>query len=92
MKYVLLGKLGPASIKSQGQRVKKAKAKLKQLGIAIEAVYYVQGQYDFVDVVEVKDPKALLAFSVWYARSGHGTIQSLPAFDERTMARAVARA
>ncbi len=30
----------------------------------------------------------MLAFSVWYAKQGFGSFQSLPAFDGKTMAEA----
>lgn len=89
MKYVLLGTLGTEWAKRHGKRVESARAKLQQLGITLEAVYYTQGQYDFVDVVDTPEPEALLTFSVWYAAQGYGHIQSMPAFDPEAMTRAV---
>ena len=55
-------------------------------------LYYTQGQYDFVDVVDAPNPEAVLAFSVWYANKGFGRLQSMPAFDEKAMDKAVKRA
>ena len=52
MKYVLLGSLSDKWTTKQTQRTKSAKAKLKKLKIKLEAVYYIQGEFDFVDVVE----------------------------------------
>ncbi len=60
MKYVLLGTLSTDWAAKHGQRVESATAKLKELGITLEAVYYTQGQYDFVDVVDAPEPEALL--------------------------------
>ena len=85
MKYVLLGKLSPEWITRSAQRVKSAKKQLGHLGIRLESYYYTQGTYDFVDVVEAGDAKAMLAFSVWYAQQGYGAITTLPAFDGADM-------
>ncbi len=91
MKYVLLGTLSTAWAAQHGQRIESATAKLKELGITLEAVYYTQGQYDFVDVVDTPEPEDLLTFSVWYVTQGFGHIQSMPAFDLDTLARATAK-
>lgn len=91
MKYVMLGTLGPGSMKKQETRTTTARAKLKELGMRLESVYYTQGTYDFVDVVEAPSAEAMLAFSVWYSEQGYGKLQSLPAFDERTMVKALAK-
>jgi uncharacterized protein with GYD domain len=91
MKYLLLGTLGTDWAAKHGRRVESSKAKLAELGITLEAVYYTQGQYDFVDVVEAPEPEALLTFSVWYVSQGYGHIQSMPAFDPETLARAASK-
>ena len=91
MKYVLLGTLSTEWAAQHGQRVESATAKLKELGITLEAVYYTQGQYDFVEVVDTPEPEDLLTFSLWYVTQGFGHIQSMPAFDPDTLARATAK-
>ena len=91
MKYVLLGTLSTDWAAKHEQRVESATAKLKELGITLDAVYYTQGQYDFVDVVDTSDPAALLTFSVWYVTQGYSHIQTMPAFDPDTLARAAAK-
>lgn len=91
MKYVMLGTLGPGSMKKQESRTSNARAKLRELGMKLESVYYTQGQFDFVDVVDAPNPEAMLAFSVWYSEQGFGKLTSLPAFDERTMVKALSR-
>jgi uncharacterized protein with GYD domain len=68
-----------------GERVERAKAKLAELGIKLESVYYTQGDVDFVDVVDAPNPEAMLAFSVWYVNQGYGRFRSLPAFDDAAM-------
>lgn len=92
MKYVMLGVLDAAWAGKQADRVKRAEAKLKELGIKLEGIHYTQGQFDFVDVVDAPDPEAMLGFSVWYASQGFGRIQSLPAFQQRAFEAAVRKA
>lgn len=92
MKYVMLGTLSPDWATKQSARTKAAKAKLKALGIKLEAVYYTQGQYDFVDIVDAPSADAMLAFSVWYVKQGFGHFQSMPAFDMAAMDRALKKA
>ena len=89
MRYVLLGTLGAGWAARHNERVRIARAKARELGIKFEAIHYTQGQYDFVDVVDTPSPEALLAFSVWYADNGYGRLQSLPAFDHKTMQAAI---
>lgn len=92
MKYVLLGTLSAEWAERHGERTDQAKAKLRELGITLEAVYYTQGDVDFVDVVEAPSPDAMLAFSIWYVKQGFGRFRSLPAFDDATMRAALAKA
>ncbi len=91
MRYVLLGNLEAAWAGKHKERVSKAEAKLKELGIKLESVCYTQGPYDFVDLVEAPTAEAMLSFSVWYASQGLGRIQSLPAFDPKAFEAAVKR-
>ncbi|MDP6068733.1 MAG: GYD domain-containing protein [Alphaproteobacteria bacterium] len=91
MKYVLLGKLSSDWMTRQEERLAGAKAKLADLGITIDAVYYTQGEYDFVDIMDAPDATAMLAFSVWYGQQGFGSLQTLPAFDEAAMAAALGK-
>jgi uncharacterized protein with GYD domain len=92
MKYVLLGSLGPEWAGRHAERVDQANAKLNELGIRLEAVYYTQGDVDFVDIVEAPNPEAMLTFSVWYVKQGYGRFRSLPAFDDAAMRKALERA
>ena len=92
MKYVLLGTLEAEWAGKQKERIKMAQAKLKELGISMQAVLYTQGPFDFVDVVDAPNAEAMLSFSVWYAAKGFGRIESLPAFDAQTFEAAVQRA
>ena len=92
MKYILLGTLSGDWAKKHKKRVESATAKLRQLGITLEATYYTQGRYDFVDVVAAPEPEPLLTFAVWYVNQGYGRIETMPAFDSETLARAAGKA
>jgi Uncharacterized conserved protein len=88
MRYVLLGNISGDWAARHLERSERAKAKLQDLGIKLEAVYYTQGPFDFVDVIDAPDAVAALAFSVWYANQGLGRVQTMPAFDSDTLERA----
>ena len=89
MKYVLLGTLSDKWAAKQTLRVRNSRDKLSNLGITLESVFYTQGEFDFVDIVEAPNSEAVLAFSVWYAKQGYGRVRSLPAFDTRSMTKAM---
>jgi len=88
MKYILLGTIDSKWLNKQSERYTKSSQKLKQLNIKLENVYYTQGQYDFVDVINAPGPESVLTFSIWYANKGFGRIQTLPAFGDKTMKKA----
>ena len=88
MKYILLGSIDSKWLNKQSERYTKSSEKLKQLDIKLENVYYTQGQYDFVDVINAPGAESVLTFSIWYANKGFGRIQSLPAFGDKVMKRA----
>ena len=88
MKYILLGSIDSKWLNKQTERYTKSSKKLKQLEIKLENVYYTQGQYDFVDVINAPGPESVLTFSIWYANKGFGRIQTLPAFGDKTMKQA----
>jgi uncharacterized protein with GYD domain len=88
MKYVFMGSLAPDWIGRQTERVGKVRAKAGELGIDIESLFYLQGEYDFIAIAEASDNYVILGFSLWYAKQGFGRITTMPAFDEETMERA----
>jgi uncharacterized protein with GYD domain len=92
MKYVVLGVLDAAWAGKHTERVHKAEAKLKELGIKVESIHYTQGRYDFVDVGDAPGPETMLSFSVWYATQGFGRLESLPAFEPKAFETATKQA
>jgi len=91
MKYIFLGTIDGKWLSKQSERFTKSSKKLKQLGIKLENVYYTQGNFDFVDVVDSPGPEAVLAFSIWYSNKGYGRIQTLPAFGDKAMRIAISK-
>ncbi len=89
MKYIFMGTIAPEWIGRQNERLQSCKVKADELGMRFEAIYYTQGNYDFVDVVEASDTNIVLGFSLWYAKQGYGKITTMPAFDEAAMEKAV---
>ncbi len=88
MKYILVGKLDRDWIGKHKERVETSRKKAEEFGITFDKIYYTQGVYDFIDVIEASDPYVVLAFSMWYAKQGYGSINTMPAFDEEAMERA----
>ncbi len=89
MKYIFLGTIAPEWIARHKKRLQSCKVKADELGMSFEAIYYTQGIYDFVDVVEASDTYIVLGFSLWYAKQGYGKITTMPAFDEAAMEKVV---
>ena len=83
MKYVLLGSISPSWLGKQAERLTKSNEKLKELGIKQVSVLYTQGQYDFIETIEASRPSSVLGFTIWYAKKVFGTIQTLPAFEDK---------
>ncbi len=92
MRYVLLGQIGQEWIKKHEQRVERVMQKFDELGITLETCYYTQGSIDFIDIVDSPSAESLLTFSAWYVGEGFGRFESLPAFDNETLARATGKA
>jgi len=92
MKYVVLGSINPKWADAPDERIRQVHAKLDQLQIAVDAVYYTQGEVDFVEILDVPTAEAMLALSLWYMTEGYGHLRSMPAFDMATVQAALAEA
>jgi uncharacterized protein with GYD domain len=83
--YVMMGKHSPDWIDKQLTRTKDAYEQFQNLGIRMLYSNYVQGQYDFVGIIDVPDAQAMLAFSIWYRMNKFGHIIAMPAFSRDQM-------
>lgn len=84
MKFVLVGNHEPATTSEKESRAKQAIAKAKSLGITIVQNHYTLGRFDAVTLIEAPGPEAVMQFSMWYAESGFGRIETLVALDPST--------
>ncbi len=62
MKYIFMGTIAPEWIGRQTERLQSCKVKADELGMSFDAIYYTQGIYDFVDVVEASDTNPYPSF------------------------------
>jgi len=92
MKFVLLATVSSHGAKKLKERGQRAAKKVKELGIKLEAVHYMNGPYDFVEIVSAPNAEAVLALSAWWAKAGYGGMITMPAHDAVAMKRADARA
>jgi uncharacterized protein with GYD domain len=88
MKFVLLGTISAKGAAKYKERGAKAFAKGKALGFKIEFLYYTQGPYDFVEVLDAPDAEAVLVMTTWFSKQGYGRVIALPAHDMEAMKRA----
>jgi uncharacterized protein with GYD domain len=89
MTYVVLYKYtdqGAKDMKSTVQRAAEAKAENEKRGFKVLGVYWTQGRYDLVAVVEAPDEQAMAASLVSVAGAGNVRSETLRAFtaDEMT--------
>ena len=69
-----------------GRVIQKIKCQAKTAWHQAGAVLYTQrGQYDFVEIIDAPGPETVLGFTIWYNKKGFGTMQSLPAFGDKTI-------
>ena len=76
--YVMLTTLtdqGRKTIKENPQRIKEVNKEVEATGIKILAQYALLGPYDFVNILEAKDNKAISKVSV--ELGARGTLQAL---------------
>ena len=76
--YVMLTTLtdqGRKTIKENPQRIKEVNKEVEAMGVKILAQYALLGPYDFVNVLEAKDNKAVSKVAV--ELGARGTLQTL---------------
>ena len=86
-KFVTLVNLtdqGVKNIKESPQRFETFKAMAEQAGIKIESVYYTQGQYDMVTIMEGSDEATMVAF-LKLASLGNARTETMRAYSVEEM-------
>jgi len=80
--YILLSTLtdeGWKAVKEKPERIKEVNKEIEAFGAKVISQYAVLGPYDFVNVVEAPDNKAIAKVSVELGSRGTIQIKSLPA-------------
>lgn len=76
--YIMLTTLtdeGRRTIKSNPQRIKEVNKEVEAMGVKILAQYALLGPYDFINVLEAKDNKAIAKVSL--ELGARGTLQTM---------------
>ena len=76
--YVMLTTLtgeGRKALKSNPQRIKEVNKEVEAMGVKILAQYALLGPYDFVNILEAKDNKAITKVAL--ELGARGTLQTL---------------
>ena len=76
--YVMLTTLtdeGRKTIKANPQRIKEVNKEVEAMGVKILAQYALLGPYDFVNILEAKDNKAITKVAI--ELGARGTLQTL---------------
>ena len=82
---------GIRTIKQTTRRAEAAKASAKELGVTVREVFWTQGQYDVVALVDAPDEAAVAAFGLNLAGGGNVRSQTLRAFTKDEMDKILAK-
>jgi len=86
--YVVLYKftdVGAKNIKETVQRARESRAENERRGFKVHGLYWTQGQYDMVAIVEAPDEQAMLAGLFNIAGAGNVRSETLRGFIETEM-------
>lgn len=92
--YVVLGTFtdqGMRNVKQTTQRADAARGAAKELGVNMREIYWTQGQYDLVTLVDAPDETSLSAFGLKLASAGNVKFQTLRAFTKDEMDKILAK-
>ena len=83
---------GRKNAKDTVKRARQARQENEQRGFQVRGLYWTQGPYDLVAVVDAPDEQAMIAGLFNIASEGNVRNQTLRAFTEEEMAAALSRA
>lgn len=83
---------GVKSFKETVSRARAAEAAMAKSGLTMKALYWTQGQYDLVSVVEAPDEETATAFLLSLGAQGNIRSNTLRAFSAEEMERIIAKA
>lgn len=76
---------GRKDAKGTVQRAREARAQNEQRGFKVHGLYWTQGQYDLVAIVEAPNEQAMMAGLFNVAGAGNTRSETLRAFTEQEM-------
>ncbi len=76
---------GIENVKGTVKRADAVKAAAKKYGVNMSQIYWTQGRYDMVAIIEAKDEKAAAAFGLAVGSSGSVRMETLRAFSKSEM-------
>jgi uncharacterized protein with GYD domain len=76
---------GAKNIKSTVQRTREVRADNEKRGFTMRGLYWTQGQYDLVAIVDAPNEQAMMAGLLNIAGAGNVHSETLRAFDESEM-------
>ena len=85
--FIMLSTLGPdgaATVRENPERIKAVSDEVTEMGVKVIAQYAVLGQYDFVNILEAPDEKAMAKVAMTLAARGtlkSTTLTALPIED-----------
>lgn len=94
-RYVVLYRFTDQGLKNIKDTVKRAQETRKAneaRGFKVIGTYWTQGQYDLVSIIEAPDEESMNAGLFNIAGAGNVHSETLRAYDENEMAKALARA
>ncbi len=92
--YVVLNKWTDQGIRNAKETVARAqqgRERLEQTGARLIAVYWTQGAYDVVSVLETQDEETAMALVLATGMQGNGRTETLRAFSAEEMQRILAK-
>ena len=82
---------GVRNVKETTRRAEQARQAIEQMGGRLETIYWTQGRYDLVAVVEAPDDETATAALLRIAGQGAVRTETLRAFDAEEMGRILGR-
>jgi uncharacterized protein with GYD domain len=86
--YIALAKWtdqGVRNAKGTVQRAAAYRSDLERRGVKLLSLYWTQGQYDTISVIEAPDTETAMAAVLALGSQGNVRTETLPAFSEREM-------
>jgi uncharacterized protein with GYD domain len=85
--YAMLTTLGPGgweTVRQNPDRISQVRTEVENLGLRVVAQYALMGQYDFLNIIEAPDERAMARAAVMLAARGTmrtTTMQAIPVDD-----------